>query len=377
MLSLLLASVIIAGVFRAKADEGTHQAILMAQQALYEGSFDQALARFSAITQNYPDDPKGYLFLALTYRWLTRIDPGSTEYQEQFEQAVSRSIRKNLALIEENPNHAEATLYLAASYGYRAEYYNFLKQSWSKAYDDGVKMQEYLEKAEEFPQPPIDIQLGYGLYNYYAYLYREKIGWWRFLLSLPKGDKKKGLELLEKVREEGIYANIEAWYFLIEIYKEEKDPALRARAQTLSEELRRKYPHNPFFHTLLAGIYHKQHDWQRSIQTAREILAQANTQRYYSDYLIYQAKYLIGESSFFLGQNEQALQAFDEIIASQPRQPTYLLPWTHLRRGTIYSLKGQQEQAMAEFQLVLKMDDVLHVHDLARGLLERQQQQQP
>ncbi|GAK55704.1 hypothetical protein U27_02661 [Candidatus Vecturithrix granuli] len=359
----------------ANADDGTQQAILMAQQALYEGNFDQALTRFLAIIQNYPDDPKGYLFLALTYRWLTRIDPGSTEYQEQFERAVSRSIRKNLSLIEENPNNTEATLYLAASYGYRAEYYNFLKQSWSKAYDDGVKMQEYLEKAKKFPHTTIDIQLGYGLYNYYAYLYREKIGWWRFLLSLPKGDKKKGLELLEKVREEGIYANIEAWYFLIEIYKEEKDPTLRARARTLSEELRQKYPHNPFFHTLLAGIYHKQHDWQRSIQTAREILVQANTQRYYSAYLIYQAKYLIGESSFFLGQNDQALQAFDEIIAFQPRQPAYLLPWTHLRRGTIYSLKGQQEQATAEFQLVLKMEDVLHVHELARGLLERQQHQ--
>ncbi|MDY0092823.1 MAG: tetratricopeptide repeat protein [Candidatus Vecturithrix sp.] len=376
-LSLLLASVFIAGTLGAAANEGApQQTLLMAQQALYEGSFDQALTRFAAIIQDYPDDPKGYLFLAVAYRWLTRIDPGSAQYQEQFEQAANRSIKKALSLIKENPNNAEATLYLAASYGYRAEYYNFLKKSWGKAYDDGVKMQEYLKKAQKFSHIPLDIQLGYGLYNYYAYLYREKIGWWRFLLSLPKGDKKKGLELLEKVREEGSYANIEAWYFLIEIYKDERNPELRARARVLSEELRQKYPHNPFFHILLAGVYHKQHDWQRSIQTAQEILTQANTQPYYSDYLIYQAKYLIGESSFFLGQNEQALQTFDEIIAFQPKQPTYLLPWAHLRRGTIYSLTGQQERATVEFQLILKMEDVLHVHELARALLERQRQHQ-
>ena len=370
---LLFASILCSGSSQVNAADVIRQDILTAQETLYRGDFDQAFELFSAITQKYPDDPKGYFFLALTYRWLTRIDPGSTRYQEDFERAVERSITKARALMKEEPDNVEAILYLAASYGYRSEYYNFLKRSWNKAYNDGVKMREYLEKAEKFPQSTIDVQLGYGLYNYYAYLYREKIGWWRFLLSLPKGKKEKGLRLLEQVKAEGIYAKIEAWYFLIEIYKDEKEQDAQARARMLSEELHQKYPHNPFFHTLLAGIYHKQHNWQRSIETARAILSQARSHQYYSEYLLYQAKYLIGESSFFLGKYEEALRAFDEIIAYQPRQPTYLLPWAHLRRGTIYSLTGQQEQAAAEYHLVLEMENVHNVHDLAEGLLERQQ----
>jgi tetratricopeptide (TPR) repeat protein len=374
---LLLIGALCSGSTSIQAADALHQDILAAQEALYRGDFDQALDQFSAITQTYPDDPKGYFFLALTYRWLTRTDPGSSDYQELFERAAARSITESYALMEEDKKNAEAILYLAASYGYRSEYYNFLKQSWNRAYNDGVKMREYLEKAEKFPDQPIDVQLGYGLYNYYAYLYREKIGWWRFLLSLPKGDKEKGLRLLEQVREEGLYARIEAWYFLIEIYKDEKERETQARALTLSEELHQKYPQNPFFHTLLAGIYHKQHKWQRSIETARDIVAQAPGHPYYSDYLVYQARYLIGESLFFLGQYEQSLREFDEIIASQPGQPRYLLPWAHLRRGTIYSLTGQPEQAAAEYQLVLEMDNVHNIHDLAEGLLERQQKNLP
>lgn len=374
---LFLISVLCSGISSISAADAIRQDILSVQDALYQGDFERALQQFSTITQTHPDDPRGYFFLALTHRWLTRTDPESNHYQEQFERAAKRSISKCRSLIEDDPDNVEAILYLAASYGYRAEYYNFLKRSWNKAYNDGVKMREYLKKAEKFPDQPIDVQLGYGLYNYYAYLYREKIGWWRFLLSLPKGDKQKGLRLLEQVREEGLYAKIEAWYFLIEIYKDEKERETQTRALTLSEELHRKYPHNPFFHTLLAGIYHTLHKWQRSIETARDIVAQAKTHPYYSDYLVYQARYLIGESLFFLGEYEESLRKFDEIIASRPRQPRYLLPWAHLRRGTIYSLTGQPEQAVAEYQMVLEMDNVHNVHDLAKGLLERQQKNLP
>lgn len=262
-------------------------------------------------------------------------------------------------------------LYLAATYGYRAEYYNFLKNRWDKAYDDGVKMRKLLEKAENFSaSDTIDVQLGYGLYNYYAYVYREKIGRWRFLFSLPKGDKKKGIELLHTVREKGTYLKVEAWYFLIDIYKKERD---RDKAVSLCEQLHQTYPSHPFFHIVLAGIYHRNNDWQNSLRTAQEILERAENNPYYSDYIIYQAKYLTGESSFFIGKYQEALQQFDEIIASEPPEPPYLLPWSHLRRGNIYDRIGKKNEATAEYQLVLQMENVLKVHDWAKGALKNQQ----
>ena len=79
----------------------------------------------------------------------------------------------------------------------------------------------------------------------------------------------------------------------------------------------------------------------------RKIVAQSEEHPYYSDYLVFQAKYLIGESSFFLGQYEEALTLFDEIISAEPLYPSYLLPWSHLRRGTIYNLTEQKEKANA------------------------------
>jgi tetratricopeptide (TPR) repeat protein len=348
--------------------ERLHKSILEGMQALYHGRFLEARKMFTAITQEHPDDPRGYFLLALTYRWLTRIDPESATYQNLFEEAAALSIDMCKSLIANNKNHADATLYLAASYGYRAEYYNFLKHSWKKAYDDGVKMREYLEKASKFPEISLDIDLGYALYNYYAYLYRDKIGWWRFLLSLPKGDKQKGIDTLEELRYRGIYTQVEAWYFLIEIYKDEKET--KELAISLNEQLHQAYPENPFFHTLLAGVYHKFHDWRNSKRVGLDIVMQAEKQPFYSDYLVLQAKYLIGESSFFLGDYDEALPIFNEIISQQPEQPRYLLPWSHLRRGTIYNLKKEPERAKEEFRAVLKMKDIHDVHDLARQLLK-------
>jgi tetratricopeptide (TPR) repeat protein len=350
-----------------------HQGILAGQDALYHGRFDEALERFRSLTRTYPDDPKGFFFFALTYRWLTRLDPGSEVYQKQFEQAVKKSISVAKSLARKDEDNVEALLYLAASYGYRAEYYNFLKHRWSNAYDDAVKMQTYLKDAEKFSNRTIDVQLGYGLYDYYAFRYRKKIGWWRFLLSLPKGDKEKGLQILEDVRQHGIYSKVEAWYFLIEIYRDERE--YKQRAIALCEELHRTYPDNPFFHALLAGVYHRNHHWEASIRTSREILAQVSKHDpYYTDYIRYQAKYLIGEGSFFMAKYEEALREFNDIIASQPEHPPYLLPWSHLRRGTIYSIIGQHEKATAEYQLVLEMKDVLNVHDWAEKLLQKQRE---
>ncbi len=439
-----LALLLIAGMLAvamqqdACASDETHQKILAGLDALYQGRFQKAEAVFSLLMQQEPANPKGYFFLALTYRWLTRIDPTSTAYQRRFEQAMKQAIAVAHSQYEEHEDDVDAMLYLAAAYGYRAEYYQFLKHDWNNAYNDGSKMREYLEEAEDFPRTTIDVELGYGLYNYYAYLYRDKIGWWRFLLSLPKGDKDKGINLLETVRKRGEYSRVEAWYFLIEIYKDEDvthfeltpesfetlrsiknlmipdkllhqlkalehqefpdestfwkavtqhvmaqavspykgfivKAAKQNRAVVLSRELHRTYPDNPFFHTLLAGIYHQYHDWEHSRRTAWEILSRAGENPYYSDYLIYQAKYLIGESSFFKGEYDEALQQFDDIIAFHPHKPSYLLPWSHLRRGTIYNVQGEEAKAAQEYKLVLTLDDIHHVHDVAEGLLKNQQ----
>jgi hypothetical protein len=358
-------------ILEASPENDVHIRILSGLETLYQGEFEQALESFRALARDEPADPRGYFFLALTYRWLTRIEPGSETYQDQFEKNIEESLAVAKSLLAKEENHPDALLYLAAAYGYRAEYYNFLKQKWNKAYDDGVQMREYLEKAEEFADTMIDVQLGYGLYNYYAYYYRKKIGWWRFLLLLPKGDKEKGLQLLETVRQNGVYAKVEAWYFLIDIYK--NDAEYSDRAIGLCEELHRTFPSQPFFYTLLAGLYHKNHQWDNSIRVAREILAQAPTNPYYSNYLVYQAKYLIAESSFFQGKYQEALPFFDEIIASQLQRPGYLLPWSHLRRGTIYDLQGEKQKATAEYKRVLEMENVHDVHKMAQGLLKNQQ----
>lgn len=347
--------------------------ILAGQELLYHGHFDEALNHFTALSTAFPQDPKPSFFLALTYRWLTRIDPESKSFQEYFEQTARNTIALAQTILQKEPRNGEVLLYIGAMYGYRAEYWYFLKNRWNSAYNDGIRMREYLDKVNDVPPLyTIDVQLGYGLYNYYADVYRKKIGWWKFLTSIPKGDKEQGIAQILKVRDQGTYLQVEAGYFLAEIYKRDDD--YRDRAIPLCETLQATYPNHPYFHIFLAGLYHTRQDWRNSRQTAQAILAQAHTSPYYSNYIVYQAKYLIGESSFYLGDHQTALQYFDDIIAAHPSNPDYLLPWSHLRRGTIYNLTERKADAVSEYQQVLKLDDILNVHDLARAFLKNTQQ---
>lgn len=363
--------VLAAPLARGQTPEQIQADILAGQSALYQGRFVEAIQQFTTLTKNFPTDPKGYFFLALTYRWLTRIDPEAEEAQQDFEQAAKQSIAIAQRLVDKDPKNLEALLYLAATYGYRAEYYNFLQNRWDKAYDDGVKMWETLKQAQALDlEGNVDVQLGYGLYYYYADFYRKKIGWWQFLAALPKGDRAKGIALVKMVREQGIYLNVEAWYFLADIYK--RDNEFKGQAAPLAASLYQAYPGNPYFHIFLAGIYHATHDWANAIRTAQDILSQAGTAEYYSQYIVYQAKYLIGESEYFLGRYQEALRQFDEIITARPATPAYLLPWSHLRRGAIYDVTGEKEKAAADYHAVLKLDDVLRVHQLAEELLKNQ-----
>lgn len=344
--------------------------ILEGQELLYHGRFDAALAIFSDLQASFPDDPRPYFLQALTYRWLARIDPESEKRQQQFEKSIGKSIAVSGTLLKHDAEHVHAVLVLAASYGYRAEYYQFQKDRWNKAYDDAVRMRDYLDRAKELEQAGnIDVQLGLGLYNYYAYVYRKKIGWWNFLVSLPKGDKERGIAQIQTVREQGTYLRVEAWYFLTEIFKSDDDYGEYAIPTT--KALHEAYPEHPYFHIFLAGLYHARQDWRNSLRTAQAVLESAKHSPYYSDYIIYQATYLVGESSFYLGHYDDALAAFDVIVAKRPAKPAYLLPWSHLRRGTIYSLTEKKARAIEEYQQVFELDDALDVHALARGFLDR------
>ena len=346
--------------------------ILTGQELLYHGHFDDALTVAATLKSKFPRDTRPAFLQTLIYRWLTRIEPDSAARQQQFEQSVRATIELAQATLKHDRGNVNAVLVLAASYGYRAEYYQFQRERWNKAYDDAVRMQEYLERAKELETSGnIDVQLGLGLYNYYAYVYRKKIGWWKFLVSLPKGDKKKGIAQITTVREHGTHLRVEAWYFLTEIYKRDDDYGDQAIPE--AKALHLAYPEQPYFHIFLAGLYHARQDWHNSLQTAQAVLKQADTSPYYSRYITAQATYLVGESSFYLGQYDDALSAFNAIITAQPSNPPYLLPWAYLRRGTIYSLNDRKADAVAEYQHVLKLDDTLNVHELARGFLKNMQ----
>ena len=110
------------------------------------------------------------------------------------------------------------------------------RESWLKAADDGREALPLVTRAGKLDPKKVDVQLGYGIYNYYAAVLPEKYTMLKaVMLFFPSGDKEKGIKQLEYVSRDGQYAKYEAHYFLMGIYYHyENNPSM---AQKYAEML--------------------------------------------------------------------------------------------------------------------------------------------
>ena len=93
------------------------------------------------------------------------------------------------------------------------------RESWLSAADDGREALPLIEHANEVDPKNIDVQLGFGIYNYYADVLPEKYPVVKpFMIFLPSGDKELGIKQLKNAAKNGKYTKYEAQYFLMTLY---------------------------------------------------------------------------------------------------------------------------------------------------------------
>ncbi len=344
-------------------------------EQIYNIKFEKAEKTFRRLIADYPKHPAGRFFLAMIDWWRIRLDSGNEEYDDIFYQKLEDVIYFCEELLDDDPENVDALFFLGGSIGFRGRL-RVMRESWLKAADDGREALPIVEEAALLDPNNLDVQLGFGIYNYYAEVIPDEYPIVKpLMIFFPSGDKKLGIKQLKSTAEDGLYAKHEARYFLMNLYYQfEKD---WESAQLYAEMLTRSFPNNPVFEGWRGRIAVKKSDWAMADSVFKNVLDKAEKKLtgYDMPKVRREATYYIGNNYKIKAQLDSALIYFKKCIQYSNKIPAdeesgFLINST-LYIGTIKEMNGEYNEAIKDYNDVLEMRDFGNSHSLAQSYLDR------
>ena len=355
----------------AKFDSVTSQGI----KQIYDMQFSQAENTFRRLIADYPDHPAGRFFLAMIDWWKILVDPDVESYDDLFFQKLEDVIYQCDDLLDKNPENVDALFFKGGSIGFRGRLRAF-RESWIKAADDGREALPIVERASHLDPGNLDVQLGFGIYNYYASIIPNEFPLLKpLMIFFPKGDKQKGITQLTNTAMNGKYAKYEARYFLMSLYfTYENDPY---KAGEFGKLLTTDFPDNPIFERWIGRIEARKGDNPACAAVFQDVLKKAD-----KNYFGYNNKKALREANYYIGveaRNEKKLDSaktFFERCADISRQvdkkeESGFLINSLLYLGMINDVQGNRNKAKDYYNKLLDMKEFGNSHSLSKEYLDK------
>lgn len=241
---------------------------------IYNIKFTEAEITFRKLIAEYPKEPAGRFFLAMVDWWKILLDLDIESYDDIFYQKLEDVIYFCDKILENDPNNVEALFFKGGSIGFRGRL-RAIRESWIKAADDGREALPIVEHASKLDPDNLDVQLGFGIYNYYASVIPDKYPMVKpLMLFFPSGNKEKGLQQLLNTALNGKYAKYESRYFLMTLYYQfENNPY---KAEEFAKMLNEDFPDNPNFERWRGRISVKRGDYYFASDIFNDVLNKYN-----------------------------------------------------------------------------------------------------
>ncbi len=332
----------------------------------YQGDLRGAYQHFRRLAARNPND------VAAAYGVLSALfarDLSEESLEKEIEQRAAQLIELAKARYDKDPRDMEALFYLAQTHGVRAGYRFQRRKSLLGAARDASKSKKYSEAYVKQNPEHADAYIALGLYNYYADIAPSMLKFVRFLLMIPGGDKKLGLQQLERAARTGEMWSPQARLELAQIYT-----WLEGRLEDglkLTQGLRRDYPDNPDLTLRLARLYAGPvvEDSERAAREFTHVLKRAERNHpHYTQAVRYQA--LLGLAQVRAGQwqLEEAITLLHPMTDSPSTKPLWAKPRSLLARGRYRALLNKPN-AEEDAQRVLSNPRWKKLHIEARQQL--------
>ncbi len=340
---------------------------------IYNIKFEEAETTVKIIKQEFPVHPAGYFFDAMIYWWKIMLDFDNEEYDDILIDKLEEVIDLCDDIIDDDPENVDAVFFKGGSLGFRGRL-GAVRESWFAAGMDGKEALPLVYRAYELDSLNNDVQLGFGIYNYYASVIPEQYPMVKpLMMFFPAGDKIKGIEQLEKAAFHGRYSKYESRYFLMTLfYKFEKNYSSALKyAKLLTDE----FPDNPSFQRYYGRIIVGMGDYNQASKIFRDIRNKClNGRRGYSLWTKREADYYLAMNFKNNGKIDSALTYFNECVKisetiDDDSESGFLVNAVYYI-AVLYEQKGLKEEAIKNYNRVLEMREFKNSHDKAERNLE-------
>ncbi|MBM4172483.1 MAG: tetratricopeptide repeat protein [Ignavibacteria bacterium] len=371
---LILFFFITAGVFSQNYNWVKHDSLVKAGiNQIYSIQLDQADKTFDRVVKEYPTHPSGKFFKAMTTWWRILLDLENESMDDKFYDQLEEVIDLCDDILDNNEKNVDAMFFKGGSLGFRGQLLA-IRESWFKAALDGKEGLNLVFKSYEVNPKNIDVQLGFGIYHYYADVIPQKYPVVKpFMIFFPKGDKEKGLKELEYVALNGRYTLIESRHFLQKLNFQFEENMEESRRW--GKALLREFPNNPNFQKYYGLTYVKENNYPEAAKTFREIFLKAEkgfpgyNKRYKREASYYigmdfKQKNIADSAAYYFEKSEKLSREIDKKEASG------FLINTVLYLGMLYDQLNQRDKAIKYYNEVLQLKERNDSHDLARRYLK-------
>jgi predicted Zn-dependent protease len=352
--------------------------------AVYNLEYKVAREKFERMVKIAPDHPAGYIYLAnnLWLEWLNSsrrlsasLYNGDSFYQQdaeedkfdpkrekEFNDLIRQALSVAKARVQKNPQDTEALYYQGAALGLRAGYSVTVKRSFRRAMGDANGSIQIQKRVVKMDPNYNDAYLSIGLYEYVI----DSLPFiWKTLARLAglKGSKKKGIEHLELATQKGKFAADDARVILIGLYSREKQPE---KALEVISFLAAKYPRNYLLGVERANMLYQRGRKDEGAAAFAALLKNDQIAQAASDHINYQW----GESLMSTGDFTGAIERYKE-VTRWTKSDKSLVSLSHLHAGQALDALGKREEALAEYQIVLKRENIFDAHKLANEYVKK------
>jgi tetratricopeptide (TPR) repeat protein len=279
-----------------------------------------------------------------------------------FADLIKQAVTASQARLAKDPKDARALYYHASAVGLRAAYSTSVKRSFRKAIGDANDSIKLHKQVLALDPTYTDSYLSIGLYDYVI----GSLPWaWRVLARFAglRGSKKRGIENLEKVVETGRFTQDDARVVLVGVYNREGQPE---RSLALLTELGKRYPRNYLFRIEQGAMLFNLNRRDEGNKVFSELAADQRVASTATDVI----NYSWGIALFDKSDYQTALERFNA-VKQWNKSDAGLVSQSILNGGKSLDAMGKRTEAVAEYQAVLKREDIFGAHKQANEYLKK------
>lgn len=360
------------GVRASRAHTPRQRAVRQGIDDMLDERYARSHAVFDSLISVEPERPEGYLGKALSYWNESMLLADGERFVESVDQLTGRAIKLSERALKNDNDDAEMVFLLGKAYGLRAGL-ALIHGSPIDGVLHGLKCRDFLEETIRLNPDLADAHFGLGLAEYVAARQPRFLRMVSRILSLPDGDRKRGLARLERVAREGIYTQrhaVSSRAYIALYYEKDYEDARRRFT-----ELHLRYPHSldyriRYLDALFGLTIRGRRDHRQAlIDSARSIRLLAEKRNWrLNRWSRTKLDFIEGFGHYLAGSADAAVVRL-EIYTAEAEKKSWLLGPAHLMLGKLADLRDDRKNAVRHYRRVGKYENVWGAREEAAAYL--------